>query len=95
MTFKIRSWPYIGDVTEETVLRYSVWPEGYNIPATPIQNYDCTDHATQCTGLVALEEKGDTWDLEGEAQDICSIWCLEISRKKIEKDFPFDGNWEV
>ena len=67
MTFKIRSWPDIGDVTDKK----------------------------QCTGLVALEEKGDTWDLEGEAQDICSIWCLEISRKKIEKDFPFDGNWEV
>jgi len=42
MTFKLRSWPDVGDVTENTVVYYSVWPQGYNIPAKPIQNYDFT-----------------------------------------------------
>ena len=95
MTFKLRSWPDVGDVTENTVVYYSVWPQGYNIPATPIQNYDCDDHAKQCTGLIALKEKGDTWDLEDMAQDTCSIWCFEVSKQQIPKAFPFDRNWEV
>ena len=86
MGFTLNGWESIGIVSQDDVIRYSIYPDGYNIPATPVQNYHCTDHDGTCTGLEAIQESGPTWNLAGMAQDTCTQEVHEVSRKEIPYD---------